>query len=175
MTEEALEACRVKLREVIAQRIQACKAEGNDTQARKWEAEIRLLSQPAYARALIELRVDVKALGDLAIYAAQKARKMLAHYVGVGKMDPYTAAILRNARGRELHVHDMLATLTPSVSAGSPLAHRRAGSQGTASTQASSTRAALALLGAAQVRGKGRAILMRVREDHPIVKRLYEA
>lgn len=155
-------------------RIATCQAAGNEVQAKKWQAELKALTLPAYANGLVELGFDPAKLDGLAIYATQKMRRLVAGLVGAGKADPYTSTVIENARrGGESGVIAnklILASLSGAVKIDKSLVEgvtRRAGTEATASTQASSTRAALAALGLGRASEKG---VFQIDLNHPAIQ-----
>jgi hypothetical protein len=171
-----VEQMAARLREMIARRMDECEAKGNLTQRDKWAVELKHLTLPAYCQALTAVGFDPARLGTLAIYATTKLRRLVAHYLGVGRADPYTFEIIRNARviaeqGNPMANRLMTATLSAKLRVeGITLPTRREGSEGTASTQASSTRMALAALGAGKAEGKGPGARFEIDFAHPIMR-----
>lgn len=156
----------------IGTRIATCEGAGNLVQKKKWEAELKALTLPQYAQALLEIGFDPARLDELAIYSTQKVRRLVACVVGAGRADPYTATVIGNARlgNGGIANRAMLASLSEAVKidkAAMEGAVRRKASEATASTQASSTRQALLALGAGRLAEKG---VFQIDLDHPVVK-----
>jgi len=163
------EQMRVAVQAAIERRIATQEAKGNASLAKKWAIELRHLTHDSSLKAMAIVGFDPARLDNLAIYAATKARKALAHLVGVGKVDPYTEVLVRNALAVAPDGHVANGTMTASLSISRKttlaLPVRRAGAEGTASTQACSTRAALVALGAGVA--IGRAFQLDI--NHPVI------
>jgi hypothetical protein len=157
------------VQDVIERRIAREETKGNAAGAKKWRVELRHLTQEGNVRALAQMGFDPARLENLAIYATTKVRRMTAHLTGDGRVDPYTEVLLKNAlavaKDGEVPNGLMLASLTTHRKSAETLPQRRAGKEGTASTQACSTRAALVALGVGQVIGRS----FRIEFNHPVV------
>jgi len=148
----------------------------NEGLAKKFEAEKKVLTTTEFAAYFEDNAIDVAPLSTLAIYAMQKLRKLVAFGMGKGSVDQYTRAILTNAAaladaGIPFTNGLQMATLSASHEAEhmAKLPTRLASTRGTANTQASSSRKALELIGAAKVDKKDGAKVLVVDFGHPIV------
>jgi hypothetical protein len=116
------------------------------------------------------------ALSRLAIYATQKLRRIAAFAAGVGRVDPFTETLVKNARGTEgvLTGRAARASLSTKVDMrdGIQLAHRRISTDGTASSQAGSSRQALAALGIATLGRDGRESVLNIDLEHPLLAKV---
>lgn len=177
----ALSAEALALADQIAARIKAREetalSKGNDGLAKKWGVELRFLTSPRPVEALTEARFDPAALDGLAIYAAQKVRRLVQAYLGTGRVDPYTEAVLKNAvsvRDEHGRISNRLimASLTTKVKVVEALPMRRKAAVETATTQACSSRQALIALGAGRMEGRGKGSNFVVDFAHPFVARV---
>lgn len=151
---------------------------GNENLKKNWTRERAKMVDPKIAAFFAEHHVDPKGMEGLAIYAMQKVRKLLTVFTGMGgKIDPYTLNTLQNAvalkaQGIPFTSELQMAGLCHSVDAPEKLklAVRRHSDRATASTQTSSTRAALEALNLLTVTKEGGKRVLTVDVDHPIVK-----
>jgi hypothetical protein len=149
-----------QVKRVIEQRINEANTAGNPGLAEKWTKELSILSNDNCARVLAEQNVDPDIFGYLAVYAAQKVRRLVTGFLGIGGVDPYTKTMVLSAKRLGGSIAN--AAMTASI----------AGSIGTASTQASSTRSALIALGAAKVIRGGKDRTFEIDLSHPIIERI---
>ncbi len=165
-----------RIRAAIQRRVAVCDAEGKAAQKAKWLAEERALTLPSHAEALARINFAPEALEGMAIYVTQKVRRMVSAFLGVGGPDPYTTTVLCNAAelGATIRNQAMRASLTDKLPTDEKLSLRRKASDGTAQTQASSTRQALIALGAAHVEGGGRHAALKIDFGHPFVAKLVQ-
>ena len=152
------------LKRALEARRDTALAQGNAKLASKWIRELHQLANPIVAAKLNELGVEPSALGTLAIYAMQKVRRLLN-----GKPDPYTVTLIGNARA--IGSGQLTGRVARDVLSGvSSVGIARAGGLSTASTQVSSSRAALAALRIVKVtkgkEGKGLAFDL----EHSLIK-----
>lgn len=164
----------------IGRRVSQARLMGNEKLAAKWSKEHGFLTRPSYAQALADASFDTSTLENLAIYATEKMRRLTGFFVGEGTVDPYTRTLLNNlsafqAEGRQLANRLMNAALSKSLRASEALVDRRAASEATAITQASSTRQALVALGAGSMQGGHRSKTFQVDVSHPFVAKVLEA
>lgn len=116
--------------------------------ADRWVKIGRTLSDPAYLKALTVAGFNPENLANMNIYVAEKIVKIIGAYLGVTRLDPYSLTIVKNALyvqktlKNHLTNRQMVQSLTADETCGLP--HLRHGSEGTAATQAASTRRALA-------------------------------
>jgi hypothetical protein len=155
----------------------AAMAKGNDGLAKKWSTELRFLTAPRPVEALVEVKFDPTVLDGLAIYAAQKVRRMVQAYLGTGRVDPYTEAVLKNAsalRDEQGRISNRLvmASLTTKMKVTETLLLRRKAAVHTASTQACSSRKALIALGAGRMETTAKGADFMVDFNHPFVTRV---
>lgn len=156
---------------ILTQHVEEARARGNQGLALKWSRELKALTTEPLAGALVESGLEPVAFEGLAIYAAQKVRRLLNAYWGQGRADPYTLALLRNARTSGAIDSPMaLATLNAKRATGLELAVRRHAADKTAQTQASSTRAALVALGAAMIRREKGLPVLEVDFNHRVIR-----
>ena len=159
--------------EILRSRASAAQESGNATLAKKWEREIAALTQPKIVDALNGIGFDHTKLEKLAIYAAQKLRRIVAQHVGTGRVDPFTLEIVKNARASEGVISGRAArgslSTKVTLTEGMVLAGRRVASEGTASSQAGSTRQALAALNAATISRDGRESVTLIDLEHPML------
>lgn len=177
---EEVAAFAQQIAEHIGGRQSAALAVGNKTLADKWTTERNFLAAPKPAEALAAVGFQPVALDTLAIYAAQKVRRLVQAYLGTGRIDPYTEAVIKNANlmrddqgrfGNRL----VVASLTTKLKVTETLPNRRVAAMTTAVTQASSSRQALMALGAGRMEGKGRESSFIVDFAHPFVARVLGA
>ena len=156
----------------IQGRIDAAKAAGNDKLAQRWMRELGSLTDGPTTDVMTAIAFDPAAFERLAIYAAQKVRRMLGAFVGTGHVDPYRMALVKNAKhaGGSLSSSAMRATLDKSQPCTTALKIRRAGADTTAATQVSSTVEALEALGMAAVTKLGKERVITVNFEHPLAK-----
>lgn len=164
---------------VIVNRSRAARS-GNDELVKKWAVECGHFASNAIIRALHEVQFNAETLDGMAIYAAQKVRRLTQAYLGSGRIDPYTAAVLKNADAlhrseRAMNNATMMASLTTKLKTNEELAVRRASAVKTASTQACSSRKALIALGAARIEGEGKDKSFVVDFSHPFIAQAMKA
>lgn len=155
-----------EVRAVLQARLMQAQQSGRTALAVKWQRELDALATEAAGCALIEAGVQARVFATLAIYATQKVRRLVGARIGTGRADPCTRAVLINAQatGRITNI-DALASLTKALD-GKGLATQRASAETTATTQASSTRAALLAVNAARKDGK----TLVIDFTHPLVR-----
>jgi hypothetical protein len=137
-------------------------------------------TQAAFVHVLDVHKLSVDAYGKLAIYAAQKYRRILSALITEqkGKVDSYTRCALEN--GKKLHVeeipftydlHNACLSKDCPAERSAKLTKRLNSTRGTASTQSSSTRQALQALGVLSIfktpDGKN---AFNIAWEHPIVQ-----
>jgi hypothetical protein len=153
----------------ISRRIAAADAKGNKAGHVKWAAELRLLTTDDHVKTLAGIGFDPAKLDHLAVYATMKIRRIVAQMAGTGKVDPYTEVLVRNALavvpGQAMPNGMMTASLNAKRVSAVMLPVRRSGTEGTASTQASSSRAALQALGAGVASGRA----FTINQSHPAI------
>jgi hypothetical protein len=158
------------IKAALEPRIEACQAKGNKPGMTKWATELRLMTSEQNLAALVGVGFDPTKLNTLAVYAAMKVRRMVAHMAGTGQADPYTETLVKNALAVSpegiMPNGLMTASLDSSRRSATVLPNRRKGSRGTAATQACSTRAALEALGAGRATGRAFQII----RNHPVVE-----
>jgi len=129
---------------------------GNEGLARKWGDERAYFAQAAYVTAFDAHKLNVAALRNLAIYAAQKYRKILTAMITENrqKVDGYTRCTLNNAKVLDAEeipftydLHNAALSKSNVAERSAKLSMRLSSTPGTASTQSSSTRQALSALG----------------------------
>lgn len=182
-SEEPMSDVARALAEQIAARIvarqDAARSKGNSDLVQKWEAELKHLTAPKPIEALAAVKFDPEVLDQLAIYAAQKVRRLVQAYLGTGRVDPYTEVVLKNARRLSedggISNRLVMASLSTKIKVAEKLPTRRAAAIETAATQASSSRKALIALGAGRMTGEGRAKSFVVDFSHPFIRRVVEA
>jgi len=151
---------------------------GNENLKKNWTRERGKFTDPKVCAYYAEHELDPEGIKGLAIYAAQKVRKLLMKHLGMAeKIDPYTLNTLRNAvalakQGVKFTSELQMAGLCHSVDAADKLklAERVHKDRATASTQTSSTRAALEALGVLQVTKEDGKRVLNIDLEHPIVK-----
>jgi len=153
-----LESATAAICASIDARIQKCRDAGNESQAKKWERERAYLVLPSAVEFLSANGADLDAIGKLAIYAAEKVRK-IARWASSGKgaMDNYSRHLLKTARvcakkNMEFTYGLQRAALSESmeVENAHKLGGRLKSSPDTANSQASSSHIALAFVGMAR-------------------------
>ena len=72
----------------IQGRIDAAKAAGNNKLAQRWMRELGSLTDGRSPEVLSEIAFDPAVFERLAIYAAQKVRRVIGAFVGTGHVDP---------------------------------------------------------------------------------------
>lgn len=168
----------------IAKRITAhqerARAKGNPGLVEKWATELRYLTKPSPVEALLNVGFNPAALDSLAIYAAQKVRRLVQAYLGAGRVDPYTEIVIKNANAMQdehgrISNRLVLASLSTKVKVAEALPNRRASAMETAATQASSSRKALIAVGAGRMEGRGRGSNFAVDFSHPFITRVLGA
>lgn len=157
----------------LSKRAETARDAGNEPLAKKWERENASLTKPTIATALHGIGFDAAKLEKLAIYAAQKVRRIAGASAGEGRIDPFTIEIIRNARTHDgaLSGRAVRGALSTKVALpeGMTLSSRRISSEGTASSQAGSSRQALAAMGLATVKREGRDSVVSIEFDHPML------
>lgn len=151
---------------------------GNENLKKNWTRERAKFIATGYAGFFTENEIDPKAVEGLAIYAAQKVRRLIGFAKGLGdKIDPYTANTLRNAfalkdKGVKFTTELQMAGLCRSVEAAerTKLVETRHSDRSTANTQSCSTRAALEALGAMKVTKEDGKRVLDIDFEHPVVK-----
>lgn len=166
-----------EIRGIIDTRIAAANEDENAGLAKKWMKEQKVMTSTAFAKRFAEFKGKPAIFTNMAIYAAQKVRKLL-----VGSVDGYTRNIVLNAaklaKAKVPFTQDLqLAALSTHVECGGPVAklNRMSSTRGTASTQASSTRKALVALGFAKVVTKDGAKVLELDFENEIIKGIVDA
>lgn len=166
---------RLAVRAALDARVADCRVKANAAQEKKWVAEMRIFDAEnqgeRLAGALAQVGFDPGSLSGMAVYAAMKIRRLAAAMAGVGPADPYTETLVKNAvaatPGQVVPNSQMTASLNSRRPTPYALPVRRMGADGTASTQACSSRAALVAIGAGEKVGKTG---FKINQDHPAVK-----
>jgi len=142
--------------ETLDKRVAACRAEENESQARKWERERAFLTQTAYATYLMESKFDLSLFDTMAIYVAEKVRKIVGMMAGKSRVDNYTPVIIGNAKACEKKKMEFTSALQEAslskakeVENAHKLPKRLSCTVGTANSQASSSRLAMKIMGMA--------------------------
>jgi hypothetical protein len=172
----AVIALKIAIDTRIQHRRDEALANGKKSLAAKWAVEQRYLTALKPVEALVEAKFDPTSLDQLAIYAAQKVRRLVQAYLGVGTVDPYTQVILTNAKALQneegkITNRTVTASLSTKIRSTEKLPVRRVSAVETATTQASSTRMALVALGAGVVASRGKDATFQVDFTHPFVAR----
>lgn len=175
---DLIEAMRRIENSLVERRAKALDA-GNTSLASKWEKELVAFKLPSHVQAIEALGVEPQVFDGLAIYAVQKVRKIVQAFLGIGRIDPYTATIMRNAMTRSGYVltaRNILGSLDRdhTIAENDSLVYRRVAKSGTAQTQASSSKAALVALKIGTLRKEGRGYDLVIDPQHPFITRLKE-
>jgi hypothetical protein len=156
MTKMTVESATALITASIDARIAKMRDAGNESQAKKWERERAHFILPSAVEFLVaNATEDLAKLGDLAIYAVEKVRKIVRFAtLEKGAMDNYSRHLLKQAavckrKNMPFSYGLQRAALSESIEFENAhkLGSRLKCSPGTANSQASSSHIALAWLG----------------------------